>query len=277
MTPTTYLVLARWRRGQESASRIGARLLEAVDQMARLSPAFPNWEFVERMGADSARGVPVNHLRSRMTAFVEGQVVTDDFGEPEPESGYNVTALGAVVVADHDTPRRAALKTSTGSSWGNELSFEIGDSLDPADPNLVTYPIYREALETLASAWPCPWVSVEAIRHSRIESKAWMPPGPDASGAEFLASIAAAEPPPPERMIWIYYLSPPLAAGLAPPADLAPARTPGGGLILSAATTPFDLDDPECVRRGRMLERIIAERVGDWDASFQLDARIGPY
>ena len=83
------------------------------------------------------------------------------------------------------------------------------------------------------------------------------------------------------KVAWIAYLSPALAAGLTPPPEIVCERTPGGGMILSAVLDRLDEANPEHMRRSRILEAIMMERVGTQEppkvGAARLPARVGPY
>ena len=60
---------------------------------------------------------------------------------------------------------------------------------------------------------------------------------------------------------WIVYLSAPLTVGFTPSDALAVDTTPSGGMVLSAARDRLDEDNPEHLRRSRLLQNIIANTV----------------
>jgi hypothetical protein len=126
----------------------------------------------------------------------------------------------------------------------------------PNDPRLVTHPIYKGALRTLADVWPCPWaLAIDSAAKSR----------------------RAGDHPrnrSPFDIAWIGYLSAPLAANLKPPPELAAEPTPGGGVILSGVQAVIDQTNRDHVRRARLLERIVIERVG---VTPRPDIGPGPY
>ena len=61
---------------------------------------------------------------------------------------------------------------------------------------------------------------------------------------------------------WIAYLSAEYAAGVALPCDILTERTPDGGLLMSATTARLDPDNPEHVRRARIIAETMIARAG---------------
>ena len=202
-----------------------------------------------------------------MTELVEGAVWRDDDGDPSldhgvpcPEDGYCVVSTSSAVRSDRGRPDSLRLSANVGGRWRNRLEFKVGGDVEPPDLSLVTYRIYHGALAALAANWPCPWALAYA----------YTPTGkPVGAGGvyprtqeELYRSLRK-----PFEVAWIAYLSPSLAAGVAPPPEIAWQRTPGGGMILSAVQERLDQANPEHLRRSRVLEAIMDERVG----------RVGPY
>jgi hypothetical protein len=61
---------------------------------------------------------------------------------------------------------------------------------------------------------------------------------------------------------WIAYVAAEYAAGVALPRDILAERTPDGGLLMSATTQRLDPDNPEHVRRARIIAEVMIARVG---------------
>jgi len=61
---------------------------------------------------------------------------------------------------------------------------------------------------------------------------------------------------------WIGYLSAEHAAGVSLTRDIVTKRTPDGGLLMSAATDRLDPDNPEHVRRARIIAEVMIARAG---------------
>jgi len=218
-----------------------------------------NWMLLDR---PDPKFVLLADATSNLTSFVEHNVWHDDSGEPSPESGYCMISKGSEVASDAGGPDSIKISVTAGSKWRNSAEFEVGALNLPKDFNLITYPIYRGALEAIVSAWPCPW----AIAYTFC---AQVPP----------VDAATSDRRSPFDVAWIGYLSAPLALGLTPPPEITVEPTPGGGMIVSAVKERIDPSNPEHMRRSRMLEAMMIEGVGVERRVTPANhpARIGPY
>jgi hypothetical protein len=278
MSDTIFPVKATWTGGGLTSADIGRRILEMLQQLGPLDPAMSNWLLLNR---PKSKWVTLSEATPIMTALVERNVWRDDFsGRPDPDLGYGVVAKGSRVPSEFGASDSINISMDIGSKWSNRLEFEVGDLLKSPDLSLVTYPIYKGALEALAAVWPCPWAYARAFTTTDDDVLEW----DGVSPLEDLISQAP-EPRPPFETAWIAYLSAPLAGGLTPPPEIASERTPGGGLILSAVRERLDPANPEHMRRARMLQAIMTEQVGveRWTPSrpaahaANLPARVGSY
>jgi hypothetical protein len=263
----TYTVRSRWAPDAETPPTIGARFLAFVDRLDPLNPVMANW-----LWGDDGGALPLATVRPNLTQYVERNVATHN-GEPDPRDGYNLFALGGPAVSDRGSSRSVRIYTHTGSRWNNEVSFEIGSLINLPDPDLISYPIYRGALAGMAAAFPCPYVWA---RYFVSEKTVWIPtPGGG-------ATAAPGTPLEPFDGIWIAYLSAPLVAGLTPPLELFPERTPGGGMILSAVKDHIDPTNPDHVRRSILLRDIMIKHAAKPNFRGVVEEggyppRIGPY
>jgi len=270
MKKTQYGIRAMWWGLAERPDELGARFLETLDKLEPLSPAMNNWLLVDFVDLVLR---PLTEVRSGIADLVLKNVGRDDDDEVDPREGYWMSAEGAESKKGFKTPRSVEVSIRSGSQWLNDAEICVGGIGRPADPALATYPIYRGALEILASTWPCPWVEAHAFRPN-------FPPLKPAT----IPLTAARELDPPRETYyfpWMLYLSAPLAAGLEPPKDLLREATPGGGMILSAVQDRLDPDNPDHTRRARLLQTIIDQRLPP-DPVARLGmatppARIGPY
>jgi hypothetical protein len=203
--------------------------------------------------------------------WVLNNMVRNDDDEPDRRDGYALMAWGGEVESEFGTSRSINVNVRAGSQWRhNQASFEVGGLSRPPDRDLVTYPIYRGALETLASIWPLPWMEAHVFLPDLI------PP---------ITEPMDSPPMPPSRDLnfpWILYLSAPLAAGMKPPADLICDCTPGGGVVLSVVRDRLDPENPDHIRRSRLLQTVMDERVGEDAPPSGFGAaspppRVGPY
>lgn len=212
-----------------------------------------------------------------MAEFVASQVYRSyDDKVPDSRGGYKIIGLSE----DADggpTPDDLCLEVTAGSQWSNRLDFRIGSVETPPDPASVTYPVYRQAMDALASLWPVPWMWVRCMLWSDATSRSWTIPPAGSTREEWLASMTAAQPPKPVEAVWMLYLSSPLANRLKAPPELTCEPTPGGGVTLSAMLDRPDPGDPDHRRRMGKLAEIMAERVGRGDEIYKWGPRTGPY
>ena len=271
MSKVTYEVWARWWSAKESPTALGPRFIETLDELSHVAPVMNNWEVWN--GRASFLTLP--KARLDMAKLVANGVRRGDDRRPDPDDGYSMVALGAEVERELRTSRSVDVSVSAGSIRTNEASIGFGGTTGAQDLELMTYPLFRGAVEVLASTWPCPWV----------EAYAYTPNFPPLEPATLPLHVDRRGPPQPREEYhfpWILYLSAPFARGLKPSKDLLCEPTPGGGIMLSAVTGRLDPTDPEHVRRSRLLQAIIAERLPPekpprWSVMAAPDARLGPY
>lgn len=268
-----YSISAQWWASEENAATVSGRLLETLNRLSALAPAWSNWQMLDGPGAEE---VHLADARSGMTEFVELNTYRDDYDEADPEEGYTLVTWSQAIAGQHDPSRKTSLTINAGSRFYNDISFKVGGGFGPSpDLALVTYPLYSGALEILASSWPCPWAYASVFVDDHSEAEVFDP-------ATFKWIEDPKEPSTPFENIWMAYLSAPLATGLTPSPELICKPTPGGGLILAAAHDRLDLENPEHMRRSRILQAIMCERVSDDPKQIgtlhrKFPARIGPY
>jgi hypothetical protein len=211
-----------------------------------------------------------------MAKLTANGVRRGDDNRPDPDDGYSVFAKGADVQHELGTSRSSEITIRAGSSWTNEALIDFGGNSMAPDLKLMTYSLFKGAVEVLASTWPCPWV----------EAHAYTPNFPPLEPATLPLVPASSLPPRPPRedyiFPWILYLSAPFASQLTPSPDLIREETPGGGVILSAVTDRLDPANPDHKRRSRLLQATIAEHLPPdnprrWSVMAVPPARIGPY
>jgi len=276
----TYSISGKWWDDMENPAEIGEQFVALLDRIEPAMPAKTVWILGDFAGVDVHAGpeaiTSVNLLladvRKDMTAFVERNDIKDEDGSTDPRNGYLLIAMGSEDGSEFGSSKSIHVVANVGSHWGNEISFEVGSHIKFPDRTSTTYPAYKGALEAMAATFPCPYVW--ARYYIATETK-WVPSdiGMRAEQGERLQIFDGA---------WIAYLSPPLAAGLAPPPDLFPERTPGGGLILSAVKDHIDPSNPDHVRRAQRLQAILTQQVASPDRRGavypgDLPPRVGPY
>jgi hypothetical protein len=145
--------------------RLGSKFLATLDALTRIdSNIFPDWQLPDWDASDWKVGdppvikeYPLAAARSCIGEIIERAVNRDDFGHPEPESGYTAIAYTTIDA----TSRRMAF---TVYAWitGGAVRLEAVDPMVQTDPAIVTYPLFKAALLAINAIWPAPWACVQA-------------------------------------------------------------------------------------------------------------------
>jgi hypothetical protein len=228
--------------------RLGSMFLATLDALTQIDPnIFPDWEVGD---LPAMKGYPLAAARSRIGEIIEHNVARDDDGRPEPKAGYSAVAhtIGGA------RPRRM---TFTVYTWLGQMSLRPGDYQVAPDPAVVTFPLFKAALLSMNAIWQQPWACAQAFRSRStkipIEGGGYrlkrLPMIPD--DPTFPVSIF--------RVPWFSYLSAPLAISVELPPEIHTERTDDGGLLMIATTDRPDPDNPEHLRRARIIaETMIA-------------------
>lgn len=260
MKTHNYEIISVWGTREEPPVEIGRKFLDTLDGLERIDPLFcdwgtndpfpPDWEtrepddeiFISR---------PLNPLRKDFTPFVEQNVSRDDWGEPEPQFGYDLFAFTRYGSAAAPDPLAIAVCLTAGSVSKNTISFAAAPSNIDPDPAIVTFPIFKSALLTLLSIWPA--------LSANVRFSIWGEKPPTLPG----------EPPFPYsgyQMPWMAYLCAERAARVSLPADILTERTADGGLLMIATEERFDPTNRQHMAHSRVLAEIMIAH-GEYVAS----------
>jgi len=266
---TMFMITSNWTKDTLTPAEIGVRLRDMLHRLEPLDPAMSNWLMGER------RWAPLPKTEAGMTRLVERLVSRDDDDQPEPVHGYGVLVKGSRIPSKYGASDSINIKVDAGGIWRNGVRIELGEFI-PADPAIVTYAVFRGAVEAVAAAWPCPWVFAYVWTPDNVPMPPWdgVTPlwewKPDQGRERRWFEVA-----------WVAYLSAPLAKGLTPPPEILCEPTPGGGLILSSVLERINEANPDDMRRARALEAILDERIGPqgYGSTDRVEhpARAGPY
>src|ERR1700723_706750 len=202
----TYCIQAEWGRDTVSPSDIRARIVEMLHGLGQLVPSKDHWRFVD---GDDFKITPSAEATADIGPFLKRNIRATGVGKPDSREGYLLVLIGSEDDSDTVAGNDLHVMAVVGSEWSNSLRFQIGDTRHPNDFSLITYPIYKAALELLASVWACPG----ALAHT------------------FDSSVRPARPRTPFDGAWIAYLSAPLVRDLIPPPEIVAEGTSGGGMI----------------------------------------------
>jgi hypothetical protein len=239
--PFTLTIHYQLPRGQETSAVIGAKLVESFDALSRIDPLFTDCKILDPVAMAS---LPLATARMRISTIVENNIARDDYDQPEPESGYSLVGLTSNPIPS----RIVALRGTVGAVFDGEMSLRFGDVLQPTDPLIVTYRLFREALLATSAIWRPLWAYVSAST-----THYWK--GPIVPGAPVIRRN-------PFFITWIAYLSPAVTRGFVVEPDLRTESTPDGGLLMSATEERFDLANPEHLRRACILAETMIARTG---------------
>jgi hypothetical protein len=251
-------ITSEWMGSRLSSEQIEVRVSEMLHRFEPLDPSMRNWLMLDM---PDLKYVNLVDIGPRNAAIIERNRMMEE-DEPAPEGGYTIVIKGSAVPSEYGSPDSIMITLIIGSEWINSVEFHVGAPQYPDDFNVITYLLYRRAIEILMAIWPCPWAVASYFGDKRAATDQY-------NDHTF-------------NLPWIAYLSPPLAAGLKPPAGIICEPTPGGGVILSAVDAVIDPANPDHTRRADLLEAILIDRVG-LDARTGLPrpaehpARIGPY
>jgi hypothetical protein len=236
-----FTIQYRLPRGHETSAVIGAKLLDSLDALSRIDPLFTDWKILDPAAMAS---LPLAIARTRISTVVENNLARDDYDQPEPESGYSLVAQ-----TGNDIPSRiVTLRATAGAVFDGEMSLRFGDVLQPTDPSIVTYRLFREALLATSAIWRPLWAYLSAST-----SHYWK--GPIVPGAPVIRHN-------PFSITWIAYLSPAVTRGFVVEPELRTDSAPDGGLLMSATDQRFDPSNPEHLRRACILAETMIARTG---------------
>jgi hypothetical protein len=268
-TYCTYYVHSAWNPRLETPAAIGAKYLATLDALSAVDPIFKHWILADYPNPNTGdpdvdgwniNAIPIASARPRIAEIIENYVRRDDFNEPCPSDGYHAMATTREIGG----PRVANVILNTGGERHGDVTLQFGE--DPApDLTIVTYPLYKAVLLAINAVWHAPWACAQAYRSGTISV-----PGVEIVPGLVATKIVSVERVPLDptfpysvfHIPWIAYLSAEYAAGVALPCDILTERTPDGGLLMSATTARLDPDNPEHVRRARIIAETMIARAG---------------
>ena len=254
-----YFVRSRWKGRAEAPSDIGMKFLKTLDALSGIDPIFADWTVYDLR---NLAALSLDEARSCISSLIENNVARDDFDEPLPEDGYVAHALAG----RFNDPRSVNFRLFAGGSrmTGNGPVLEFAEYDVAPDPAIVTYPLFRSALQAVNEIWHAPWACAQAFRidHYEVETDLG---GAPATRIES-ASQVPTDPTFPDTIFhipWIAYLSAELSTGLRLTPEILTERTADGGLLMSVTTERFDPTNPEHSRGARILAEALIAATGE--------------
>ena len=242
----------------EDPAALGARFLNTLDALSRIDASvFHDWQV---MRYPAAASLPLETARPRVTSIIEKAVYRNDLRQPRPEYGYTAGAL----VIDADKSRNVSLRINSGGTKKGDTSLETGGWKVFPDPAIVTYPLFKATLLAMVANWPPIWACAYAFRLNTVQIPIIYPNGARGFRSEDLPMIPS-DPTFQDSIFhvpWIAYLSVPLAADVALPPEIIIEHTEDGGLLMVATTDRLDPENPDHLRRARLIVEIMLARTG---------------
>jgi len=238
-----------WAGNQKTPKQIGDDVLRAVAALNRsyTPPAgctISYWTVPDIEGTWDS--VKLNEYVDNFTNYVEHNMcIYED--EPDPMGGYWIYfSLG---LEPKIAENLGLLKcfVCDGSPVKNHFLFNVGERETLPAPDRINFSFYRDALLDGVSIWPADWANVRCYLSGSTPAEACVDP---------------TFPYSHFQMPWMSYLSAERAANIRAPAGIVTERTPDGGLLMIAAETRLDPQNPEHMKRSRAIAEIMIEDVG---------------
>jgi Immunity protein 52 len=256
MAVNEFQIFSSWEPRAETPEQLGARTLQTLDALSKISSPFSNWWFMDKttptLEIEWERPetylFPLSEVRERITEIVEDGVRRNDYREPEPAGGYSVLAFNGIGASAQSVSFNAHGGGIVDPRAGRRnAGFQTGGTYPP-DPTIVSYPVFKAVVQTIVSAWDVDY----AQAYSTDLREFWNKP------QRFFLDLA-----------WMTYLSPTLAAQFTPPAGVLVERMDNGGLLLIAAEETFDVSNAAHMAAAESimdaLALINAEKEKEWE------------
>ncbi|QGM45471.1 Imm52 family immunity protein [Methylocystis heyeri] len=226
-----FFIGADWEARAETPDNLAARFLRMIDALKEIDPVFSLWTCGAR------RPEKLEEVRDRYAAEVAAGVARDEWtNKPCPEEGYSFGAF------TRNTPKARSFSVlcRTGSQlrnvFGNRVTLSTeADIPSRPDENVVSYRIFRAALLAIVDAWDP--VHARAMSHPLVRTY---------GGGIFFGPA------------WMKYLCPWLAEMITPPSTVLAERLPNGGLLMTATTETFDVDNPAHMAAAKDMAKAMA-------------------
>ena len=264
-----YSIRSKWYGRIERPAAIGAKFVNMLDALSGIDPIFSDWTIFDCPNPSSGdeitdilntKIVPLGAARPRITAIIENDVVLNDAREPSPDEGYNAITVGG----ERNSPREVHIRLKAGGEDDGSVVLEFESNRGPPDLTTVTYRLYKAALLAIHAIWPAPWACAYAFGSGTV--KAEIVPGLRGTAVKHVTQLPL-DPTFPYSIFhipWIAYLSAEHATGITLTRDILTERTPDGGLLMSTTTDRLNPNNPEHVRRARIIAEVMIAR---FDAS----------
>jgi hypothetical protein len=221
----SYSAQAIWGPRAETPEDLAIRYGKLIDALRDISPLLQTWVF----GAKT-----FDAMRPRLAQFIASKVMKDDFGKPDPIFG----SLFGHYTKGQPESLSYSLNVCVGATYPerflNHVIFQTESGTIPA-PEAITYEIFKPALLAVVEAWApelCFAYPTELLK--QIERTSYF------------------------RENWMLYLSPRLVPFVTPPQTSINEYLADGGLLMSATTETFRIDNPHHMAVARDIKAAVA-------------------
>jgi hypothetical protein len=234
----SYDITSYWGARPEAADALAGRLKRFLGRLSAIGPEYSSWSFAR---AGKRGRLDPSDIRALAT-MIEKSVARSDDGRPEPESGYQI-------VFGNWNDRASNLESivfhvNAGCSYdASYFTNCVSLATEPqprGTPSRYTYEVLKAIMLAIIDCWDVTYCA--AINSDLL----YLEPSPAELGRAFF------------RLAWIAYISPRLASLLRPPPPLMTERLPNGGILMTATTEQFEVDNPDHVAGARGIAVALA-------------------
>ena len=224
-----YYIRGSWEARAETPDELAARFLRMINSLKEIDPAFSLWTCGKK------RPKKFELVRDRYAEEIAAGLSRSDWGEPTPIYGYSFAAV------TRDVPRERYFVVTCHAGGTVDTPFPNAVTLTTSsfklrpDPNVVNYRVFRPALLAIVAAW-----------------------NPVRAGAYSQQLIQLNESASRFPAAWIQYLCPWLAEKITPPSTVLSEHLPNGGLLMSATTETFDINNPAHLKAAQDMAAAMA-------------------
>ncbi len=220
-------IKGRWEARAETPEELAARFLRMIDAFKAIDPIFRFW------ACNYRRPRNFETLRDSFAREVAAKVAQDGSGNRYPEFGYRFGAY------TRDAPEGGSfiIECKAGATAQNAFPNDVTMATfgrNP-DPEIVDYRLMRSALLAIVDAW-------EPVKAAAFSNQLFV----RSREANYF------------REAWIQYLCPRLAEKITPPSTVLSEHLPNGGLLMTATTETFDVDNPAHLKAAQDMAAAMA-------------------
>lgn len=231
MANVSYSASVGWGPRLEAPEQLAPRLIEGIQGIRAISPVFAACYSASE---DDKFLQPLELSVARVAERIGMGNLRSDDGTPNPRAGYSLTTFNSDDPRDMPSDFMVGILAGSSMIWsGNSAYFSTADSCD-ADPSLVTFDLFKNALLILADSFGANF------------------------GGVFSSPLADLRAKDPDRkrlgLEWMTYLGPRFAHFANPPPSAIVERRPSGGLFMAATDEVFSTDDPEHMAVARDIQ-----------------------